>query len=912
MPNLSDFDPSEINAAKPQAAAPSSGLTLDQLDPNEVELIPGGELEAKYGGIGQQALGALETAASSATFGLSKGAERLLGVNPEDIRGREEALNPVLSFGANVAGLFAPTGAAGLLGKAGMGAAKVAGLGAASTLGTKLASGAVKGFVEGALFQGGNEVAKMLLSDPKQTVGSAAASVGLAGLIGAPFGAAGEGAKALWQAKFGPKVQSNLERAASELSGSADDATGALTESFDLTAPKPNIAEIQQSAKRLGVDLSAGTVSNNSVVQNMEANLARRPTISGAIADADYKKTFKRLEAVSKEVLSEATDKTQYEVGKELKQGVIDSLETRLKPIEESYSKLRPQLKRIEIGPEIKQAFSESVAAAPEISYSKPLQTEANQIVESLGRVKNLDQLKDFGTKINNDLTNALASVDNNRAGLLLKVKDSIKQLRDAAIRGAEFEGKASPDTILKLRAADADYAGYKALLKQLGVEGGLGKPGTARGLLEKFKSISNENFAKNRIFDPQDYDALKFFKQNFPEQFNLARQLKLSDIAEKSLSEAQGKGAQFEIGTFLRQVSDKKMGPEVRDLLFGADKVAKLNDIKTIFQAIPGNPNPSGTSYAQAFGKLFSPEGVMQNITDAAQFAFLKAQPHLLKAAALAGDEEAAHLGILQFARQADSGVDAGSLKQTVDFIGKVIRGEKDMSKAAKSLFEVQGAVLSSRLLPDEKKRERLDNMLAELQLNPNPIVKVGDQVGAYMPDQAGALAEVSMNAVNYLNALRPESPKQNPLDDDMEPNAVEKATYARALEIAEQPLVVMESIKDGELTDADVTHLKNIYPGLYDRMSQKIMGSMVDHLSKKEKIPYKTRLGLSVFLGQPLDYTMQPKSILAAQPKPMQQQEQAAAKQTTRRGSMKDIGKLAQQNQTPQQARITNRNGF
>ena len=40
-------------------------------------------------------------------------------------------------------------------------------------------------------------------------------------------------------------------------------------------------------------------------------------------------------------------------------------------------------------------------------------------------------------------------------------------------------------------------------------------------------------------------------------------------------------------------------------------------------------------------------------------------------------------------------------------------------------------------------------------------------------------------------------------------------------------------------------------------------------DHIAKGNPIDYKVRLGLSIFLAQPLDSTMNPMSIMAAQPK-------------------------------------------
>lgn len=94
--------------ASDRAAAESAGYRF----PSEAELA-----QQKYGSFPQEALGAAETVAGSATADLSKLAEtKLLGVSPEDIEGREEALGPVGRFAAGGIGfgtLYALTGGLG-------------------------------------------------------------------------------------------------------------------------------------------------------------------------------------------------------------------------------------------------------------------------------------------------------------------------------------------------------------------------------------------------------------------------------------------------------------------------------------------------------------------------------------------------------------------------------------------------------------------------------------------------------------------------------------------------------------------------------------------------------------------------------------------------------------------------------
>ncbi len=78
-----------------------------------------------------------------------------------------------------------------------------------------------------------------------------------------------------------------------------------------------------------------------------------------------------------------------------------------------------------------------------------------------------------------------------------------------------------------------------------------------------------------------------------------------------------------------------------------------------------------------------------------------------------------------------------------------------------------------------------------------------------------------------------------------------------------------------------------------------------MINAVNDETVIPYKTRIGLSMFLAQPMDSTMTPSGIMAAQPKAPQQAPQAGTPQSNGPHSMKNINKLATSYLTPTQAR-------
>jgi hypothetical protein len=221
---------------------------------------------------------------------------------------------------------------------------------------------------------------------------------------------------------------------------------------------------------------------------------------------------------------------------------------------------------------------------------------------------------------------------------------------------------------------------------------------------------------------------------------------------------------------------------------------------------------------------------------------------------------------------------------------------------------------IIPQHLKPDEKVKEKLDKRVKQFGENPSAMLDMHQDFNHYMSDHGMAISAASANAVNYLNTIRPVERRESPLDDPTQPSLIEKQNYDVALSIAQQPLMLLEDIKDGTLNSQKLGHLQNLYPDFYANMRYRIMNELVNITEKKEKIPYKTRMGLSLFLGTPLDSTMKPEGIMALQPKmaqaqqqqqammPMQQAVQAGGRQ---RGTMKNIGKLADQQLTPLQTR-------
>ena len=422
--------------------------------------------------------------------------------------------------------------------------------------------------------------------------------------------------------------------------------------------------------------------------------------------------------------------------------------------------------------------------------------------------------------------------------------------------------------------------------------------------MIGKLSSVSNESML-GKFFDPNDIGQLKFLKENFPEQYDLARRAKLQSIYENSIDHSQGRQGKFDTGKYLRQLNDTKLNPEARDMLFDGVNQQKFRDIENVYQSIPGNPNPSGTSYANSFSHLFGLQGIAENLSDAARYALLKASPHLEYAINAAGGGPEGKIAASMIARNPMPG-SAGALYDLQRYVGAAIKGDNLAGRAVKSVFDGSASLPSTIINATQKDRDKLDKKVRTASADFGQLQNTSGDLGTFLPDHAQSIAQTVGTAVQYLSSLRPNEDKGQPLDSTPKVSSVAQAKYNNALDIAGQPLSILPKIKNGTITADDLTTLKTVFPSMYQGLTQKIYDKMNEHLTSEKTIPYQTRLGLSLFLGHPLDSTMTPGAIQTLQGAQGPTANQAANAQAKPQGphSMKDIGKLAQGAVTPEQA--------
>lgn len=251
--------------------------------------------------------------------------------------------------------------------------------------------------------------------------------------------------------------------------------------------------------------------------------------------------------------------------------------------------------------------------------------------------------------------------------------------------------------------------------------------------------------------------------------------------------------------------------------------------------------------------------------------------------------------------------------LKAGIDYALQAAKGENILGKSIKNLFVAGREMAPKAIEVSASDRQKLDKKLSLLKLDQSSLTKTGGQAAHYLPDHGGAMGKTAVNAVNYLNSLRPNTDRAAPLDPKLPPDPVKQARYNQALNIAEKPLLVLDKLKHGTLLPQDVADLHTMYPALYNNIVNKLTAEIANTMSKGGNIPYQTRVGMSMLMQQPLDSTMTPQAIIAAQMSLNQpssrpngqenQQQKPAAKSTA------GLNKIGQMYQTPGQNRESDR---
>jgi len=855
--------------------------------------------KAKYGTTEQQVKAGLEGVASGIAGPLAPYVEKQMGVNPEAIRGRAEA-NPVTSTVGQLAGLATGVGEAKVLGMAGEFAAEATGLADATKYLGKIGSSAVKSAAEMAVLQGGDEVSKMILNDPSASADSALANIGLASAIGGVTGGAFGVVSPLWKATVGEKLENTLGKVKSYLDG--DNQLG-ITE------------KTQNAAQSLGLSLDPlqqAAVSDNPEVRDMVATLRRAENHETLNAIHNLHKNVSDSVMNSLGLTKESVEQYDKSVGgQEIKDTLKDEIKKLYDPVKEAMDQ------RAERAAPIQLSEADKTIAASRLieqgakdfgvdsDYYRLYDKYASrlQYQETVG---NLDRLK---TELNGDIRKAFRAGDSNTGYALNTIKSTFEKLQESTINTVEESAirdtgaNNAEELIAQRKAQNKQYRVYADKMNDLLDHLGLGEfRGTAGALSKIIENTSPEDlYRKASIKD--NVSILPMLKENFPNTLSKIIENDRKELVKPAILSAKG-DQPIDINKLDKIISNNMAGrKEYLQTILPEEAIGKTQQAKVLLDNVI-KPRDSGT-----------PAGIskiLKNMIPSAIAGISWATGHgpvggymLGKAAEYLGKgaPESTRLAYLKFLAS-DKPVNAAGFKAAVDFANQVAKGQSTVNKAAKALFAA-GPVLVSSQLSTPKERTKLDNMVKTFSERPEMLLHVANSdVGHYLPDQHTAMTMAMSRTTQYLSTLQPKPVQMGILDKPAPPDPIKEARYKRALDIANRPISIFDHIKDGTIHATDLQDLQAMYPALYNNMKQSITTSMVDAQHKEVAIPYKTRMSISLFLGQPVDNTMVPTSISSAQSQfqPVSSPPQESPKN---KGSTKNLGKSTNKTyMTPEQS--------
>ena len=344
--------------------------------------------------------------------------------------------------------------------------------------------------------------------------------------------------------------------------------------------------------------------------------------------------------------------------------------------------------------------------------------------------------------------------------------------------------------------------------------------------------------------------------------------------------------------------------------------KLQNLIDYTTLMRTIsdraPANPSRTAPTLLElgkqllGIGNIFNPATAAEKVGD---LALLKLNEKATKEGfeKLLQDKSAkTGIGMYRFLESA-KGVSASGFEAMQQFLKESAKGAYLVKDSVKSIFNDDKK--SPVKPPSERDLKSLDNKMLRMEQSLENVLDASGDIGYYLPEQDTALGIINTRVMQYLATQRPGIKQSGLLNEPRNPTKSDQQKYYRTLQIAEQPAIVLKRIKEGTLISSDVKDLKTMYPETYNYFLNNLTEEIIDKKSQNKPIPFRIRKSLSLFTGMPLDTTLQPQSIQAAQAtyQPQQQPQPQGLPQMAKKSSRKS--QLPNLTETDQQRRMLNR---
>ena len=862
------------------------------------------------------------------TFGAYGKLASAMGLTDEESILKRQEFNPGLHALGEAAGTVAgialapETSLPGLITKAGTAAQKAI---AAKGLG-KVSQLAIQGAVEGALYTAQHEVSERLLGDPSATAENMLSDIGLSAALGGGLGLA-----------FSP-VSIGIDKAIN--SGRGFVGRGATAKSIGnkaipMTEMLPsmgipeaeragivdgmrqlrdNVGELDEAVKDLGLPDIDAFRSASPFVKKMYAGGVRNPTWVGAGLAGDLQQGYKTIEGVVDNALGADIGLTKADAGRALKESIVSKVDSEYQPIKQIFSEMKDAGSIVPLEENAVKSLSKDVGNIESLMVREGVPLSKNsagyklsqRVSEEVKNLRTVDELQRYRTQLGQDIPIASQQEKHVLGEIRNKIDDTIelsiikeaKNIPEGSPLKARFDQLLIDNTLSK-----EAYGVLKTKIQDLGK--GLGKNFKGGQGVQAFKDWLEETAPEvvaDKLFTKNNSEFLSFFKQSFPEESKLLASLKKSQLRDKALE-----GGIVDPSTVLKEID--KLEPEAKEFLFSADELKNLKQSALwvdVAKEVSKGFNPSETAGAMSWLDLFNPlkfhEFVGKNTGDLIK-------KHVINQLVRSSPGDAPM--IMAITNMANF---AAKTRDRVERYSGGIFG-----KAAQTMIESNRKKEEEGMLPASTpvKMNKIGTMVKAYSNSPGSLIEHlannTGQVSGYAPDSINSFSASVGTAVSFLASKVPEEVKASPLDAPSVPSNDKIEKFNRYAEVVDNPISVLAKVKSGNLLPQDIETLTVVYPQLYSQMQQSVYGKLIDFTSKHDvsEIPYKTKLGLSMFLGQNLDSTMSPQGIINNQQvlAVSQAQKEAMDVQRMTQPSKTGMGrmKIPQLDQTKAQSALT-----
>lgn len=219
-------------------------------------------------------------------------------------------------------------------------------------------------------------------------------------------------------------------------------------------------------------------------------------------------------------------------------------------------------------------------------------------------------------------------------------------------------------------------------------------------------------------------------------------------------------------------------------------------------------------------------------------------------------------------------------------------------IEKNVKNIFEkspIRGAIVSGTTKLSNDEYDKHTNRIQDLLNNPlmlnDHLSKSLKNIQEAMPNISSGISTSLIKGLNFLNTKIPRPDNQLLFDTKWEPTPVQKSKFSDYYNAVNSPLQTLVDIKNGQLSNETMEALNTVHPQLLQEMQHKVIESLTE--KNISKLNFSTKISLSKFLGQPLNSSMLPNTILSNQialnPAPVQ-----PANKGQQTSSKSGIGKL------------------